>query len=57
MNYILARLKEVSTWKGAIALLTVAGVALSPDQAQAIATAGAAVFGALALLLPDKFTV
>jgi hypothetical protein len=32
LSYIYARLSEPSTWRGIIALVTAAGVALSPDQ-------------------------
>lgn len=46
-KFILRRLKEPSTWAGIVTLLTVFGVTLSPEQAQALGTAGAAVVGAL----------
>ncbi len=46
-QYLLARLQEKSTWLGLIALLSAAGVAVSPDQTDAIATAGTALAGAL----------
>jgi len=32
LSYIYARLSEPSTWRGIIALVTAAGVALPPDQ-------------------------
>lgn len=49
-DYLLARLKERSTWLGLIGLLSVLGVALSPEQAEAIATAGVAVAGVLGVV-------
>jgi hypothetical protein len=36
LSYIYARLSEPSTWRGIIALVTAAGVALSPDQVDKI---------------------
>jgi len=47
MKYILARLLEPSTWRGIIALLTVFGVRIAPDQADAILAAGASVYSAI----------
>jgi hypothetical protein len=47
-EYLLARLQEKSTWLGLIAIAGAFGVALSPDQATAIATAGTALAGAVA---------
>lgn len=55
MKYVIGRLREASTWKGILAMLTAFGVAVRPDHGEAIATLGAAVFGAAAVMLPDKF--
>jgi hypothetical protein len=54
MSYILARLAEASTWRGIIFLLTAFGVHVSPEQSNAIITAGAAVIGAASVFLPDS---
>jgi|TARA_B100000686_G_C16792254_1_gene979569 hypothetical protein len=54
-KFILSRLKERSTWLGIISLLTAAGISLSPDEAQAIAAAGVATAGAVAILTRDAF--
>lgn len=54
MTYVLERLKEPSTWRGLVLLLTVAGLKLSPDQANAIMALGLAVVGAIGVFLPDK---
>ena len=40
LSYIYARLSEPSTWRGIIALVTAAVVALSPDQMDKIIAAG-----------------
>ena len=53
-DYILARLKERSTWLGLVTLVTVAGVALSPEQQEAIVAAGVAVAGAISAFTADK---
>lgn len=54
MEFLKARLKEASTWRGIILLLTVCGVKLSPDQAAAIITLGLAIVGAVGVFAPDK---
>ncbi len=46
-------LRYPSTYKGLVTLLTLAGVQLSPDQADGIATAGIALFGAISLFFSD----
>jgi hypothetical protein len=43
LSYLVARAKERSTWMGAITLASAAGLAMSPEQATAIATAGASL--------------
>lgn len=53
-DYLLARLKEASTWRGLTALLTAVGVALSPDQVNAIVSAGLALMGVLGVFTKDK---
>jgi len=45
MNYILARLKEPSTWRGLFALLTAVGLKLHPEMQEAILTTGLALIG------------
>lgn len=53
-DFILNRGKEASTWRGIIALLTAAGVAFSPEQADAIVALGLAVIGAVGVFTADK---
>lgn len=45
MQFFLDRLKERSTWLGLIAFASAIGIGVSPEQSEAIATAGAAVAG------------
>jgi hypothetical protein len=54
MSYILDRLKEASTWRGIIALVTALGVALSPEQVEAIVAGGLALIGILGAFTSDK---
>ena len=52
-TYILARLKEPSTWRGLIMLLTGFGVNLSPELASQIVSAGVGVVGVIGLVSKD----
>jgi hypothetical protein len=45
MNYILDRLKEPSTWRGILAMVTAVGVKLHPELQEAIISAGLALIG------------
>lgn len=54
MKWLLARLCEPSTWRGIVWLLTVAGLSLRPDQAEAIVAAGMALAGLLGVFLSDE---
>lgn len=47
MTSILNRLKEESTWRGLITLSALAGITISPEQTEAIVTAGVAVISAV----------
>lgn len=53
-DYILDRIREPSTWRGAFALLTALGVSLNPDQQSAIISVGLAIIGAIGVFLPDS---
>ncbi len=54
MIYLSERLKEASTWRGIIALLTSFGVAISPEQAEALVAFGLALIGAIGVFTGDK---
>lgn len=54
MRWTLARLKEPSTWRGIILLLTVCGLKLQPEQQEAIIAAGLAVVGLIGVLTRDE---
>ena len=54
MQYILARLSEPSTWRGIVSILTAAGIALSPQQIEAIITVGLLVVGLIGAVTKDS---
>lgn len=53
-DYILARAKEPSTWRGLFLLLTAIGVPVAPEMANAIITIGLGLAGAVGVASPDK---
>ena len=54
MSYLLARLKEASTWRGIALLLTAFGVQIAPEVQEAVISVGIAVAGAVGVLFPDS---
>lgn len=52
-SYLMKRLSEPSSWRGLVAILTAAGVALTPSQANAVIALGLAVIGAIGAFTPD----
>ena len=55
-GYVLARLKEPSTYRGIVFCLTAFGVALSPEQTKAIIMIGLFIAGLLGAITPDRDT-
>jgi nickel-dependent lactate racemase len=53
LNFLVDRLKERSTWLGIITIITAAGIHVTPEQAEAVAVAGAAIAGAVAVFTAD----
>lgn len=53
LRFVIARLKEASTYRGMMLILTGLGVALRPEVAEAIMACGVAVAGLAGVLLPD----
>jgi hypothetical protein len=51
--WILNQLKQPSTWRGFVWILTVCGVLLTPEQTEAIVLAGMALAGLLGVFLND----
>ena len=54
MNYVVARLKEASTWRGLILIATALGLNLAPVMQEAIVTAGIGLAGVAGAVLPDS---
>ena len=54
VDYILDRLSESSTYRGAIFLLGGLGITLVPEQANAIAAASMAIVGAINVFRKQK---
>jgi hypothetical protein len=52
-RFLLDRLDERSTWRAIVAMFTLFGVGLSPEQSDAIIAAGIAIGAALEAFLPD----
>ena len=53
-KYILNRLKEPSSMRAIVIIITLFGVSMSPEQQEAIVGVGVSVVAALGLFLPDK---
>jgi len=53
-QYIVARLKEPSTYPAIVLVLTALGRHLSPDEKDAIMIVGLATAGLLGAILPDR---
>lgn len=54
VEMILNQLKETSTWRGLIGVLSSLGIVISPDMATYIVAAGMGLSGLIGLLLPDR---
>ena len=53
-EYILARAKEPSTWRGFILFLTAVGVPVAPALAESIITFGLGLAGLVGVVSSDK---
>lgn len=53
-DYMLNRMREPSTWRGFIMLLTALGVALDAAQTEAVVALGMALVGVVGVFLPDS---
>jgi len=51
MDYIIARLKEPSTWAGLAVILTAAGISVSESE---LALVGSAIAAVLAIVLRER---
>jgi hypothetical protein len=53
-DYLIARAKEASTWRGIIFLLTSAGLGIAPELATLIVTVGTGAAGIVGIVTADK---
>ncbi len=53
-DYLRARLLEPSTWRGLVLISAALGAVLTPEQQEAIVTAGLLVAGLVGAAFPDK---
>ena len=53
-DYLLARAKEPSTWRGMIFLLTSAGLGIAPELATLIVSVGTGLAGIIGVVTSDK---
>ena len=53
-DYILARMREPSSWRGLTLLLTAIGIPLAPGLADAVIALGLAGAGVIGAVSPDK---
>lgn len=54
LEWLIDRLSERSTWLGLTGLVSAAGVALEPQQMEAIIAVGLAIASAVAVFTKDK---
>ena len=53
-QYLLDRIKEPSTWRGVTMIFTAFGIALKPEQIEAITFVGLFVSGLIGTASPEK---
>ena len=53
-QYLIDRMKEASTWRGIILVLTAVGVPIAPELQTTIVSAGLGLAGLLGAITPDK---
>ena len=52
--FIIARLKETSTWRAIIVLLIACGIPIAPLLADRIIAIGLAIVGLIGIFMPDQ---
>jgi len=55
-KYLIEQLRQPSTWRGIVALMTAFGLVTSPERQAAIITAGMALAGLVGVFFPDQLT-
>lgn len=53
-TYLISRLREPSTWRGIVMILTAAGVQIQPQMIEVIVSCGMALAGLIGVATADK---
>ena len=53
-SYLIERMKEPSTWRGLVLLLTAIGIPVQPELTEPIIAAGLAAAGLIGVVTQDK---
>lgn len=54
VRFVVARLKEASTYRGLMLILTGLGVAIRPEVGEAIVACGVSLAGLVGVVMPDS---
>ena len=54
MDFLIARLKEHSTWRGIVAIAAILGVNISPEMQQGIIGVAVALLGVIEIFRAEK---
>lgn len=54
MDFLIARLKEPSTWRGIVAIAAILGVNISPEMQQGIIGVAVALLGVIEIFRAEK---
>ncbi len=54
LQYIVERMKEPSTWRGLIAIATLAGYSISPEQGELIISTGVGLYSIINIFRKEK---
>ena len=54
MEFIVARMKEASTWRGIVGLFAAFGIVISPELADAMMVAGLGAFSLIEVFRKEK---
>jgi len=54
MDFLIARLKEPSTWRGIVAICAILGVNVSPEMQQGIISLAVALLGVIEIFRAEK---
>ncbi|MBF0284802.1 MAG: hypothetical protein HQL51_10135 [Magnetococcales bacterium] len=56
LEWLMERLREPSTWRGLVLLITGLGVQISPETSDHLVTTGLAMAGLMGAVTPDRWS-